>query len=498
MCGNPTFNGSPPLESGAPSNIAYGDHWPGSVAKVSGGKTTYVPAGYTYDFFGGCSSGSQPTYGSSATPKAPTLGGQQHLPTTTAFVKKYADGTLGNGCVYTGPTMIEFVQGGTMNVWSPLSQSTEPNYSTGTAANCGTFTPSQPWQTGLPVPSNSPSFNQSGVIYVEGEQTTGPNSSYASAAPTVNTAPCSGNATPPTTGEVGTYTCALVGGSYVQVGQPLQAAVTASGSTPAIPAQSCINPYYPNYWSAASGAAVTTPATSSVCEEGDAIVEGEFSGQTTVVADNDIIVSRDLTYQCADGTGGASNVNPQSVTACNQSGSNSALGLLPDKQLIVAHELNQPFNSSCTSSNCDTANAPTCADDGTEATQTVDNTVPWSCDIDTTFAGGTNGISIDGAVISLNGSTYVPNFNVGACLGNLYQQGTNINYFPGFNGSGACQSGTSSGDGYNQVISYDKRLAYDNPPYLLAATDTVWNVTSFVVCGTINSDNSHRTLPSRR
>lgn len=494
LCGNPTFNGSPPLVSGAPSNLAYGDDWPGSVAKVNGGVTTYVPAGYTYDFSGGCSAGSQPTYGASASPKAPTLGGQQHLPTTTSFVKQYADGTVANGCVYTGPTMIEFVSGGTMNIWSPLTQNTEPNYSSGTAANCGTFSPSLPWQTGLPVPVNAPSSNQSGVIYVEGEQSSGANSGYATA-PTINTAACSGTSTPPTAGQVGIYTCAAnVSGNYVQVGQPLQAAVAASGTSPAIPAQSCINPYYTNYW--AAGAVVTTPATSSVCEEGDAIVEGELSGQVTLVADNNVIVSRDLTYGCADGTGGANDANPSSVTACNQAGTNSSLGLLPDKQLVVAHELNQPFNepvaspcSTGTTNTCNTNNAPLCTDDGTEATQTIANVVPWSCDVNTTFPDGTNGISIDAAVVSLNGSTYVPNFSVGSCLGNLDQQGTNINYFPGFNGSGSCQSGTSSGAGYNQVISYDRRLAYDSPPYLLAATDTVWNVTSFVVCGTINSGN---------
>jgi hypothetical protein len=76
----------------------------------------------------------------------------------------------------------------------------------------------------------------------------------------------------------------------------------------------------------------------------------------------------------------------------------------------------------------------------------------------------------------------VPNFTQGLGLGGLYQNGTNINYYPGFNG-------VSGGAGYNQLLSYDLRLAYLNPPHLLQATDTVWNVVGFVVCGTINTDN---------
>jgi hypothetical protein len=494
LCGSTTFNGSPPIISGAPDNEAYGDDWPGSVASVSGGTTSYMPTGYTYGFTSNCPN-TAPTFG--PTSSLVEKGGQQHLPTTTTSLKQYANGTVANGCVYTGPTMIEFVSGGTMNVWSPLTEQTEPNYSRGTAANCGTgFSPSTPWQTNIPVPVDNPSISQSGVIYVEGEQSAGlPNSGWAAGPPPIvdNTAaPCSGTSAAPPANEVGVFSCALVGGNYVSAGQALQGAVAATTTSPAIPAQSCINPYYTNYWTpAAGGSVVSTSPSSGVCEEGDAIVEGEVSGQVTVAADNNIIVSRDLTYQCVDPTGGGTtDVNPGSAAVCNQGPTATALGLIATNELVVNHPLNQPFNSpSCTTSSCNTANAPVCTDDGTETTQTIANVVPWSCDVDTTFPDGSNGFAIDAAIVALKGSTFVPNFNVGSCLGNLDEQGTNINYFPGFNGSYPCQSGTSSGSGYNQVISYDQRLAYDTPPYLLAATDSVWNVTSFVICGTVNSDD---------
>ena len=187
----------------------------------------------------------------------------------------------------------------------------------------------------------------------------------------------------------------------------------------------------------------------------------------TLATSADIIVSRDLTYECADGSGGATATDPSSMAACNSaSSSNDVLGLLANEDFLIAHPVNGGSND------------PTCTDDGTESNPGISNVVPWSCDI-----GGTpNGVVVDGAVVSLNGSTYVPNFTVGAGLGNLYENGTNINYYPGFNG-------VSGGAGYNQVLSYDTRLSYLNPPNLLQATDTVWDIVGFVVCGTVNTDN---------
>jgi hypothetical protein len=410
LCGDPLFNGTPPLESGAPADMVYRDNWKGAGVNAAG---AYIPQGWVDDFYDDC--GGTPIWGGQ--PPAAKLGGQQHLPSTTAGLISYVDGTKLNGCLYTGPTMIEFVKGGTMNVWSPLTQSTEPHYAGGTAADCGTFSPADPWQTGIPVPSSNPTLDQSGVIYVQSEQASGANSGYQ---------------TPPTVSTVDPTHLALPAGA------------------------TCINPYYYNL-----------AASSSQCIEGDAIVEGELQGQVTLATSADIIVSRDLTYECADGSGGATATDPSSVAACNSaSSSNDVLGLLANEDFLIAHPVNGGSND------------PTCTDDGTESNPGISNVVPWSCDI-----GGTpNGVVVDGAVVSLNGSTYVPNFTVGAGLGNLYENGTNINYYPGFNG-------VSGGAGYNQVLSYDTRLSYLNPPNLLQATDTVWDIVGFVVCGTVNTDN---------
>jgi hypothetical protein len=416
LCGNPLFNGTPPLISGAPTAMTYRDNWQGAGVKAG----TYIPQGWVDDFYDGC--GGTPLWGGQ--PPASQLGGSQHLPSTTAGLLSYVDGTKMNGCLYTGPTMIEFVSGGTMNVWSPLSENTEPNPTGGTPANCGSFSPAHPWQTGIPVPSSNPSLNQSGVIYVQSEQPTGPGCTNC------------GNETPP----------------LVSTVDPTHLAFP-TGAT-------CINPYYYNL-----------AANSPQCTEGDAIIEGELQGQVTLATSADIIVSRDLTYQCADGSGGATTTDPSSVAACNSAGvTNDVLGLLANEDFLVAHPpgLDGNYDTPCT-------------DDGTEANPGISNVVPWSCQI-TNPSGGSLpvGAVVDAAVVTLNGSTYVPNFTQGPGLGGLYQNGTNINYYPGFNG-------VSGGAGYNQLLSYDLRLAYLNPPHLLQATDTVWNVVGFVVCGTTNT-----------
>jgi hypothetical protein len=424
LCGNPLFNGTPPLISGAPTAMTYRDNWAGAGVKAG----AYIPQGWVDDFYDGC--GGTPLWGGQ--PPASQLGGSQHLPSTTAGLISYVDGTKMNGCLYTGPTMIEFVKGGTMNVWSPLTQSTEPNLTSGTAVNCGTFSPANPWQTGIQVPSSNPSLNQSGVIYVQSEQPTGTGCSNC------------GNQTP---------TVSAISDASV---------VYPSGAT-------CINPYYYNL-----------AANSSQCTEGDAIIEGELQGQVTLTTSADIIVSRDLTYQCADGSGGATTTDPSSVAACNSSStSNDVLGLLANEDFLIAHPpgLDNNYDTICT-------------DDGTESNPGISNVVPWSCQIGNPPGGNLpDGVVVDAAVVTLNGSTYVPNFTSPenaipkhSGLGGLYEEGTNINYYPGFNG-------VSGGAGYNQLLSYDLRLSYLNPPHLLQATDTVWDIVGFVVCGTANSDN---------
>jgi len=136
----PHFNGTPPLESGAPTlPCRTGTTGKGRCRELSVLiRTTFLRAGSTIFYDGSCGSptpngvgyrqprslGNRSTFRRRRPASSPTLTG----PRRTLPLHR--------------PTMIEFVKGGTMNVWSPLSQKTEPNYSSGTAASCGTFSPS--------------------------------------------------------------------------------------------------------------------------------------------------------------------------------------------------------------------------------------------------------------------------------------------------------------------------------------------------------------------
>jgi type II secretory pathway pseudopilin PulG len=517
FCGSgPTFTGSPPLESGAPSAVPYGDDWPGSQLETVKGVMGYYPKGYTYDFEQ-CGAAA-PNYGGTASPHAVKLDSNQTLPPTVSGLAPFADGGTPGfvGCLFTGPTMIQFIAGGLMNVWSPLTENTNP----GAALlglptqNCGTYSPGQPYQAGIPVPQDS--NGSGGVILVQNEQSPVPvaggpspvpNSDYPAGTPACTAAaplgvagvgctppivsvPCATYSplSPPPSWEVNVNVCVPNGAlPYASDGAALNPAVAAAGGNAGVKAATCIDPYLYNYLSGGVETDPgTAPATSLNCTQGDAIVEGELEGLLTLSASNDIIVSRDLTYDCSDAGGAASNVNPASVAACNSAGTNDELALVPQNELVVPMPLNEPYNSNCTTAACGTKAAPVCPDDGTEVVQTMANVVPWSCVVDTTFTGGMggNGIVIDAAAVDLTGSTIAQNFAIaqtpGGTSANLYQNGTNINNFAGLNG-------TTGGQGYNQIITYDQRLSYENPPGLLQATNTVWNVSTFVVCGTVDT-----------
>jgi len=298
-------------------------------------------------------------------PPAAKLGGQQHLPSTTAGLISYVDGTKLNGCLYTGPTMIEFVKGGTMNVWSP-SPSRRSRTTRENGGRLRHLLPREPLADGYPGTFEQPHSRPE--------------------------------------------RCHLrpVGAG---LGCELWLPDATDGEhrrpdAPRAPGRRDLHqPYYYNL-----------AASSSQCIEGDAIVEGELQGQVTLATSADIIVSRDLTYECADGSGGATATDPSSVAACNSaSSSNDVLGLLANEDFLIAHPVNGGSND------------PTCTDDGTESNPGISNVVPCRA---TSAARRTASLST-GAVVSLNGSTYVPNFTVGAGLGNLYENGTNINYYPG-------------------------------------------------------------------
>lgn len=393
-----------------------------------------------------------------------------------------------NGCVYTGPTMIEFNAGGTFNVWSPESANTTTGY--GVDANqCGTFnsTSTVPYfQTGISVPSTGL------VIYV--------NNLASSLTPPGVQAPG------------GTLTAA-------QLAAQLAPYIT-EGALPA--SATCLNPWKP-YSPATSQ--VDSQTCAVVSREGDVVVEGEVEGQVTLSAQNNIIISRDLTYECADssGSGGVAQQESSSyslATACYTESTPDVIGLVANGDIVISKPAESAGQAgvagTCASesvgcspttppvgSNASTDdNVPTQTEpyewpaikppgnntnefcgqqgvgtqDGTESSQAIGDVVP-DCDLQNPV--------IDAAMIALGGSLADEDWDAGPNgdgAGSAWIEGTDISWVRG-------PFGLSGDTGYYKEFTYDTRLAYLSPPDISVVAGLTWNASNWVTCGSVDDVN---------
>jgi len=398
VCGSPAFEGSPvSLTSGAPPDDPYVWQVPGSIPVTAANQAEYddlpigdyVPAGYTVDTVNCNGTGDTPTLNHGV-----ALNGQQSLPSLNTALAQLGTasppaGTVGTGCTYSGPTMIELVTSGTtthMDVWSPLSTNKTNPPTTSACSNGSTFSPSNPFIQGIALPSD-------GVVYVQS---------------------CGGCSWPT---------------SY------------SDGSTP------CPNPYQS-----------AQQADSTWCLEGDAYIEGELSGQLTVASADNIIITRNLTYQCADGSGVASATDPSSVPGCTTETAPDILGLSAKDDIVVSH--NNPSTGSCS---YDGTGAPP---NGANLNEPA-GVWPTLCD-------PTN-IIVDAAIFALNGSFGTENWNDGPYSQYVNLNGTDLSEYRG-------PFGIEGTDGYDKNFSYDTRLSYVSPPYAIPGAVPIWIVDNYVVC----------------
>lgn len=401
VCGTPTFEGSPEsLVSGAPSDDPYVWDVPGSVPVTAANQAEYnglplgdyVPAGYTVDTVNCNGTNDNPNIVHGL-----ALNGNESLPSLNNTLEEYGSaspppGTVGTGCTYTGPTMIElYLSGGTtyMDVWSPLSTSTTatpPGATTPTCSGGGTFSAANPFITGILLPSD-------GVVYVQ------------------------------------------------NYGSSTQPSLPNDGSSP------CFNPYQ-----SAQG------QYSSYCLEGDLYIEGELKGQLTLASAANIIITRDLTYQCADGSGAASATDPSSVPGCTTEPNPDVLGLSAKYDVVVAH--NNPSTGSC-------------GNDGTGLPANGANPNEPAA-IWPTLCDPTN-VIVDAAVLALNGSLGTQNWDDPPYSQYVNLNGTDLSEYRG-------PFGVTGTDGYEKNFSYDTRLAYVSPPYAIPGAVPIWQVDDYIVC----------------
>ena len=226
-------------------------------ATFTGNVTSANPVAPYYSVASGCG---QPTFSATAKPRySPVVG----MPSTNSELKKETRSDLpadvpNPGCLYTGPTSIEFGSNGKMTVKSPWTKLTnitgDPATGGSISSKCGT-----PGSSGLgsssgqtiDVPKNT-------VIYVQNVPSTDGAPNYTSSAATGSGASC--------------LTPGGAASSGNNVGFP------ASGEF--APSTSSSNPSYG-------------------CRNGDVFVKGTANSQVTVAAENFVYVTGDLMYNDA-------------------------------------------------------------------------------------------------------------------------------------------------------------------------------------------------------
>jgi hypothetical protein len=150
---------------------------------------------------------------------------------------------------------------------------------------------------------------------------------------------------------------------------------------------------------------------------GNVYVSGTYGKSLTIAAENDVIIMP---------TQGATSPNITEVT-----GTDATLGLIANNFVRVAHRVVSP---------CGTNQSPTF-----------------------------NNITIHAAILALQHSFIVDNYQCGARMGNLTVRGAIVQKYRG-------PVGTTPNTGYTKDYWYDDRFRYRSPPYFLTPVAASWDV----------------------
>jgi Flp pilus assembly protein TadG len=162
------------------------------------------------------------------------------------------------------------------------------------------------------------------------------------------------------------------------------------------------------------------------CHNGDAFVSGVLKGQLTIAAAHNIDIVANLTYS----TGVAGN---------------DLLGLVANNYVEIFHPVSCTSNSS-------------------------------SCNLSRKVGGTFQDPQIYAAILSVQHSFRVQNYQAGSSLGNLSIVGAIAQQYRGIVGT---FSGSTSVSGYVKVYSYDQRLKYLEPPHYIDPVASAWQVVTW-------------------
>jgi hypothetical protein len=160
---------------------------------------------------------------------------------------------------------------------------------------------------------------------------------------------------------------------------------------------------------------------------GNAYVSGTYSTSLTIAAANDVIVAPTTASGTLDWT-----TLDESLIGTN----NAVAGLIANNFVRVGHKVVR--GSPCTNSSS---------------------------------AMNNKGMEIDAAILSLQHSFIVDNYDCGAYLGNLTVTGAIAQRYRGPVGTSG-----SSQTGFTKNYVYDDRLRYRSPPFFLNPVDAAWGI----------------------
>jgi Tfp pilus assembly protein PilX len=166
---------------------------------------------------------------------------------------------------------------------------------------------------------------------------------------------------------------------------------------------------------------------------GNVYVSGTYSKSLTIAAENDVIIAPTdgKTMRWYDAI---KDKTPPKFELKGVDGSNGVLGLIANNFVRVGHPVDR-------SSGC------------ANVTNYYDN----------------DNLAIDAAILSIDHSFIVDNYNCGAKLGLLQVKGAIAQRYRG-------PVGTSGGTGFIKDYVYDDRLKYRSPPHFISPVDSAWAI----------------------
>jgi hypothetical protein len=177
---------------------------------------------------------------------------------------------------------------------------------------------------------------------------------------------------------------------------------------------------------------------------GNVYVSGTYGQSLTIAAANDVIVRPTL--------GGKLSNKSNDGSLIRQSGTDATLGLIANNFVRVAHPIVRNTDGSC-NDNLDTTNDPVVMN-----------------------------VQIDAAILSLQHSFIVDNYNCGR-LATLTVNGAIAQKYRGPVGTG---NGANPATGFLKNYTYDDRFRYRSPPYFMNPVDASWDII-----------RSHEQVPAR-